>query len=135
MEKTLEELYGLEKRKVDLKRVQTKSGKWLELFKSPGRVIVEIDFPEFTCKCPKTSQPDFANINLTYIPKDWCLELKSWKYYLNSFRDEGHFHEEVTIIIEQDLRQALDPVKLSVEAEFNIRGGTQPVVTAGDYIG
>ena len=129
---TLEELYGLEKNKVELQRVQTRSGKWLEVFKSPGTCMVEIEFPEFTCLCPKTSQPDFATITVTYIPKNWCVELKSLKYYLNSFRDEGHFHEEVCVLIEKDLREILNPVKLVVEGEFNVRGGTYPTVTVGD---
>lgn len=132
---TLEELYGLEKHEVELKRVETKSGKWLEVFPNPGSVIVNIDFPEFTCKCPRTSQPDFANINVKYLPKEWCAELKSLKYYLNSFRDEGHFHEEVTYLIEQDLRGVLDPIKLRVTGEFNIRGGMEPTITAGDDLG
>ncbi len=131
---TLEELYGLNKKEVELKRVQTKSGKWLDLFKSPGQCMVEIEFPEFTCLCPKTSQPDFATINLIYIPKDWCVELKSLKYYLNSFRNEGHFHEGICCLIERDLRDVLEPVKLAIIGEFNVRGGAYPVITVGDDI-
>jgi len=134
-EESLESLYGLKKKDVELVRVQTKSGKWLELFKSPGNIIVDIDFPEFTCRCPRTGQPDFANINIKYLPGEWCVELKSLKYYLNSFRDEGHFHEAVTYTIEQDLRSILEPVKLRVEGEFNTRGGMQPTITAGDDLG
>jgi len=129
---TLEELYGLGRKEVELKRVQTVSGRWLELFKSPGNIKVEIEFPEFTCKCPRTSQPDFAMITLKYIPGEWCVELKSLKYFLNSFRDEGHFHEEVCVIIEGDLREALKPEKLSIIGEFNVRGGTYPKVIVGD---
>lgn len=134
MEKTLEELYGLRKHNVDLVRVETVSGKWLEKFKSPGPCIVDIDFPEFTSLCPKTSQPDFANINVKYIPRDFCVELKSLKYYFNSFRDEGHFYEEVTHIIYEDLKKFLTPVKMRVTAEFNVRGGAGVVVEAGDDI-
>lgn len=134
MEKTLEELYNLKRHEVELKRVQTKSGKWLEVFQSPGSCIVEVEFPEFTCLCPKTSQPDLATITLTYIPKDWCVELKSLKYFLNSFRNEGYFHEEVCILIEGDLREVLDPVKLAIIGEFNVRGGTYPTITVGDDI-
>lgn len=134
MEKTLEELYGLEKHGVELSRIETKSGKWLEMFKSPGRCIVDIDFPEFTSLCPKTSQPDFATINIKYIPKEWCVELKSLKYYFNSFRDEGHFYEEVAHIIYEDLKEALEPTKMRVSAEFNVRGGTDVIVELGDDI-
>ena len=130
--KTLEELYGLYKKEVGLERRQTISGKWLEIFKAPGKIIVTIEFPEFTCLCPRTSHPDFANITLKYIPLEWCVELKSWKYYLNSFRDEGHFHEEVVYMIEKDVRAVLEPVKLTIIGDFNVRGGTHPVIGAGD---
>ena len=134
MEKTLESLYGLEKKEVDLARIQTKSGKWLEVFASPGSVMVDIEFPEFTCNCPRTSQPDFATIRLIYVPDKLCVELKALKYYLNSFRDESHFHEEVIVLLEKDLREALKPLKLRVIGEFNRRGGLEPVVEAGDDI-
>lgn len=132
MEKPLEELYGLTRKDVGLARVRTISGRWLDLFESPGSIIVDIDFPEFTCKCPRTGQPDFAMINIKYIPKKYCVELKSLKYFLNSFRDEGHFHEEVIYLIEKDLRNILDPIKLKVTGEFNVRGGMYPKVEAGD---
>ena len=129
---TLEELYKLYKKEVGLERRVTISGKWLEIFKSPGKVLVTIDFPEFTCRCPRTSQPDFATITLKYISLEWCVELKSWKYYLNSFRDEGHFHEEVVHMIEKDVRKVLEPKRLTIIGDFNVRGGTHPVVGAGD---
>jgi len=132
--KNLEELYGIYKKEVGLERRQTISGKWLEVFPSPGKILVTIDFPEFTCKCPRTGYPDFATITLKYIPKGRCVELKSWKYYLNSFRDEGHFHEEVVHLIERDVRGVLDPMRLTVIGDFNVRGGTHPVVGAGDGI-
>lgn len=131
--KTLEEIYNIYRKEVDLKRVETPSGKTLEIFKSPGRVMVTIEFPEFTCRCPRTSHPDFANITIKYIPKDWCVELKAWKYYLNSFRDEGHFHEEVVHLIEKDARVVLDPEQLVIIGDFNVRGGTHPVIGAGDF--
>lgn len=130
--KSLEEVYGLSKKDVILQRIPTEFGKTLEVFASPGNVIVEIDFPEFTCLCPRTSQPDFANINIKYIPRDVCVELKSLKYYLNSYRNEGHFHEQVITIIEKDLRGVLLPIKLLVIGEFNRRGGMEPIVSAGD---
>ena len=131
---SLEELYGLEAGEVELKRVKTKSGKWLDMFKSPGPCIIDIDFPEFTSLCPKTSQPDFANVNVKYIPREWCVELKAWKYYLNSFRNEGHFYEEVTHIIYEDLQGVLNPIKMRVSSEFNVRGGTSVIVDVGDDI-
>lgn len=130
--KALEELYGLYKKEVGLERRQTVSGKYLEIFKAPGRILVTIEFSEFTCLCPRTSQPDFANITLKYVPGPYCVELKSWKYYLNSFRNEGHFHEEVVHLIEKDVRQVLEPERLIVIGDFNIRGGTHPIVSAGD---
>jgi len=131
---TLEELYNLSKHEVNLERVETISGRWLEKFPTPGQVLVTIDFPEFTCKCPRTSQPDFATMTIKYIPKDWCLELKSWKYYLNSFRDEGHFHEEVVSLIERDVRQAIEPKRLIIIGDFNVRGGTHPTIFSGDSL-
>lgn len=129
---SLEELYGLTKKDVGLERFRVRSDRWLEVFVSPGPVMVEIDFPEFTCKCPKTGQPDFAIINLKYIPKKYCVELKSFKYFLNSFRDEGHFHEEVIFLMAKDLVGVLDPVALHLSGEFNTRGGMSPIVEV-DY--
>ncbi|MBU1067917.1 preQ(1) synthase [Patescibacteria group bacterium] len=125
MEKTLEELYGVKSREVDLTRIETESGKWLELFSSPGPVLVSMDFPEFTCRCPRTSHPDFANIRVVYVPQDVCVELKSWKYYLNSFRDEGHFHEAVVWLISQDFVKATNPLAFHIAGEFNVRGGVE----------
>jgi len=133
-EKSLEELYNLKRQEVGLKRRKTPSGKYLEIFPSPGPILVSIDFPEFTCRCPRTSQPDFATITLKYIPNNWCIELKSLKYYLNSFRDEGHFHEEIVKLMEKDLREVLLPRKLTVIGEFDVRGGTYPTIFAGDNI-
>ena len=128
-------ILGIYKKEVGLERLETPSGKWLEVFKSPGKIIVTIEFPEFTCLCPRTGHPDFANITLKYIPLKYCVELKSWKYYLNSFRNEGHFHEEVVHLIEHDARKVLDPVKLTIIGDFNVRGGTHPVIGAGDNLG
>ena len=131
-EESLESLYGLKQNPVELKRVKTLSGKYLDMFKSPGKVLVKFPFPEFTCLCPKTSQPDFAEITLIYVPDKWCCELKSLKYYLNSFRNEGHFHEQVMILMERDLRTAIEPVKLFLRGKFNRRGGIEPEVEVGD---
>jgi 7-cyano-7-deazaguanine reductase len=130
--KTLEELYGLKQNPVSLSRVRTISGKYLEVFNSPGAVKIVVDFPEFTCLCPKTSQPDFATVILKYIPDKWCVEFKSLKYYLNSFRNEGHFHEEMTLLMYNDLKTVLGPRKLFLLGEFNVRGGTYPTISAGE---
>lgn len=92
--------------------------------------VVELECPEFTCVCPRTGQPDFAVVRVTYVPGPRLVELKSFKLYLWSFRDEGHYHEEVTNTILTDLVAALDPKKMVVEAEFNVRGGIRTVVKA-----
>lgn len=105
----------------------------LETFPNPrpGREY-EICFeaPEFTCVCPKTGQPDFAVIRIRYVPDDLCIELKSLKLYLWSFRDEGTFHETVTNQILDDLVAACLPRRMSVEGDFRIRGGIHTVVRA-----
>ncbi len=98
----------------------------LETFANPNPerdYHIRIDSPEFTCLCPKTGQPDFAEIKLDYVPDQRCVELKSLKLYYWSFRDEGHFHEKVTNMIAGDLIAALDPRYLKVTAIFNVRGG------------
>jgi len=89
-----------------------------------------MECPEFTCLCPKTGQPDFATIRIRYIPDKICIELKSLKFYLWSFRSEGAFHEAVTNRILDDLVAACRPRSMRVEADFNVRGGIHTVVTA-----
>ncbi|MGB5339698.1 MAG: preQ(1) synthase, partial [Gammaproteobacteria bacterium] len=84
---------------------------------------VRIRIPEFTCLCPKTGQPDFATLHLDYIPDRLCVELKSLKLYVWSFRDTGAFHEDVTNHIVDDLVAAAQPRWLRLRAEFNVRGG------------
>jgi 7-cyano-7-deazaguanine reductase len=79
--------------------------------------------PEFTCLCPKTGQPDFATLHLEYIPDQLCVELKSLKLYVWSFRDEGAFHEDVTNRILDDLVSACQPRFMRLRAEFGVRGG------------
>ena len=133
-EKTIEECYGIGKNPVVLIREKTLSGKWLEGFKSPGNVLVDISFPEFTCLCPKTGHPDFASIRIIYIPDKLCVELKAYKYYLNSFRNEGHFHEQVMVLLEAELRKFLRPTKLALIGDFNMRGGMEPYIEVGDGI-
>lgn len=100
--------------------------KEMETFANPNPerdYNIHIICPEFTCLCPKTGQPDFAVITLDYTPDTLCVELKSLKQYIWSFRDEGHFHEKVTNMIADDLIRLLDPRRLRVEAKFNVRGG------------
>ena len=96
----------------------------------PGRdYTIEMECPEFTCLCPKTGQPDFAILRISYIPEKLCLELKSLKIYLVSYRNEGGFHEKVTNIILDDLVSACRPRKMTIVGEFNVRGGIQTTVT------
>ena len=84
---------------------------------------IEFDCPEFTCVCPRTGQPDFATIRIRYVPDRACVELKSLKLYLWSFRDVGAFHEKVTNDICGDLVRLLSPRRLEVVGEFRVRGG------------
>jgi len=91
---------------------------------------VRFECPEFTCVCPLTGQPDFANVRICYVPDRRCVELKSLKLYLWSFRGEGHFHEAVTNLILDDLVALLEPRRMTVEGEFNVRGGIRTLVKA-----
>lgn len=96
---------------------------------NPGRDYeVRFECPEFTCLCPLTGQPDFAVIRIRYVPDQRCVELKSLKLYLWSYRDQGAFHERVTNQIADDLIAALSPRRLTVEGDFNVRGGIRTVV-------
>ena len=85
--------------------------------------LVKIETAEFTCICPKTRLPDFATIRIEYIPDEWCIELKSFKLYLVSFRGVGIFHEHVTNRILDDLVKASKPRYMKLEMEYNLRGG------------
>ena len=95
------------------------------------RYEVEMVCPEFTCVCPITGQPDFATFTITYVPGPRLVELKSLKLYIWSFRDEGHFHEDVTNSVLKDLVVALDPVEMRIVAAFNVRGGITTTVRTG----
>lgn len=100
--------------------------KTLETFENPKQsrdFHIHMEIPEFTCLCPKTGQPDFAIIYLDYIPDVLCVELKSLKLYMWSFRNEGCFHEAVTNQILDDLVAAIDPKFMRVTAKFYVRGG------------
>jgi len=98
---------------------------------SPARDYeIRFDCPEFTCLCPMTGQPDFATIRIRYAPGRLCVELKSLKLYLWSYRSEGAFHEAVTNRILDDLVSALGPRRMTIEGDFLVRGGIHTVVTA-----
>lgn len=109
----------------------TQPTKNLETFPNPRLdrdYIIEIECPEFTCLCPKTGQPDFATLTLEYVPDRLCVELKSLKLYIWSYRNEGHFHEDVTNRILNDLVAATRPRFMRVRAKFNVRGGLYTTV-------
>jgi 7-cyano-7-deazaguanine reductase len=114
-------------------RVAPKSHPILETFPNPepGRDY-EIRFtcPEFTCVCPRTGQPDHATLLITYVPDRSCVELKSLKLYLASYRNAGHFHEAVTNRILNDLTAVLRPRRMEIEGRFNVRGGIATVIHA-----
>jgi len=104
----------------------------LEVFDNqfPGRDYrIEIVCPEFTSVCPKTGQPDFGTLTFTYTPEATCVELKSLKLYLQSYRNEGIFYENITNVILDDLVAVLSPRWLKLEAAFNARGGITETVT------
>lgn len=90
---------------------------------------ISMKLPEFTCLCPMTGQPDFATLHLQYVPDRLCVELKSLKLYIWSFRDEGAFHEAVTNRILSDLVEAISPRYMKLTADFNVRGGIYTAVT------
>jgi len=116
--------------------MSTEPSRDLETFDNPrpGRSYeIRFEAPEFTCVCPMTGQPDFATIYIRYVPNERCVELKSLKLYFWSYRDFGAFHEDVTNRILDDLVAALDPVEMTVEADFYVRGGIHTVVEASHY--
>ena len=106
--------------------MSTRAAASLELFDNPNPerdYTIQVRIPEFTCLCPKTGQPDFATLLLDYVPDRQCIELKSLKIYIWSYRDQGAFHEAVTNQILDDLSSACSPRYMRVTAEFNVRGG------------
>ena len=113
--------------------MSTQQSRTLETFENPesGRDYdIRFDCPEFTCVCPRTGQPDFARLIIRYVPDKLCVELKSLKLYLWSFRDEGAFHEAVTNRILDDLVAAVAPRSMRIEGHFNVRGGIYTTVVA-----
>jgi 7-cyano-7-deazaguanine reductase len=111
----------------------TQASTTLETFDNPQPnrdFTIRIDIPEFTCLCPKTGQPDFATLHIEYVPDQTCVELKSLKLYVWSYRDEGAFHEAVTNRILEDLVAATHPRFMRLNARFNVRGGLYTTVIA-----
>jgi 7-cyano-7-deazaguanine reductase len=111
----------------------TSPSKTLETFANPQpdrQYTIRMRIPEFTCLCPKTGQPDFAVLNLEYVPDRLCVELKSLKLYIWSYRNEGAFHEAVTNRILDDLVAATAPRFMRLSAEFGVRGGIHTTVVA-----
>jgi 7-cyano-7-deazaguanine reductase len=111
----------------------TKPDKTLETFPNPAAArdySIRMRLPEFTCLCPKTGQPDFATLYLEYVPNKHCVELKSLKLYIWSFRNEGAFHEAVTNQMLDDLVAATKPRFMRLTAVFNVRGGVYTHVSA-----
>jgi 7-cyano-7-deazaguanine reductase len=95
------------------------------------RYVIDMSSPEFTCICPVSGFPDFATIHIHYVPKDWCVELKSLKLYINQFRDQGIYHEDVTNKILDELVELLDPWEMKVIADFQVRGNIHTIISAG----
>ena len=111
----------------------TERGSALETFPNPKPdrdYTIQIECPEFTSVCPVTGQPDFGTIRVHYIPDKSCIELKSLKLYIQSFRQEGIFYEAVTNAILDDLVAACAPRRMTVTGDFNVRGGIATVITA-----
>ena len=94
------------------------------------RYEVEFTCPEFTCLCPRSGFPDFATIHIRYVPDKWCVELKSLKLYINGFRNQKVFHEDVTNVIMDEMVELLDPWEIEVKGDFSVRGNIKTVVTA-----
>lgn len=113
--------------------MSTKPQKEIDSFENPfphRDYEVSFECPEFTCVCPKTGQPDFATIKIRYTPGPLCIELKSLKLYLWSYRNEGAFHERVVNQILEDLSKAVSPKSLEIIGDFYVRGGIHTVVKA-----
>lgn len=113
--------------------MSTAPSKQLETFPNPQperQYTIRMRIPEFTCLCPRTGQPDFATLHLEYVPDRSCVELKSLKLYIWSYRNEGAFHEAVTNRILDDLVRATEPRFMRLTAEFHVRGGIYTTIVA-----
>jgi len=105
----------------------------LERFENRTQVrkyTIEFACPEFTCLCPRSGFPDFATIKIRYVPHIYCVELKSLKLYINGFRNQKIFHEDVTNMILQELVDLLDPWEIEVVGDFSVRGNIKTIVTS-----
>ncbi len=116
--------------KIDLKTLTKLGGnatinRSLEVFPNhaPGQITVTLHCTEFTCLCPMTGQPDYAQIDISYVPDKFVVESKSVKLYLETFRNEGIFHEHLAVDIAQDFVKFLLPVSIDVTVKFHVRGG------------
>ncbi len=104
----------------------TQASESLETFPNPSvdrDYTIRMNVPEFTCLCPKTGQPDFATLDIEYVPDQLCVELKALKLYIWSYRDKGAFHESVSNKILDDIVEAISPRFIRIIAKFNVRGG------------
>ena len=100
-------------------------------YEFPGKEIkINVEIPEFTCICPFSDFPDFATIRIEYVPNERCIELKSLKLYINSFRNVKVFHEHVINMILEDFVTACDPLSVEIEGDFNVRGNIKTTVRA-----
>ena len=100
-------------------------------YEFPGREIkIKFEMPEFTCICPFSDFPDFATIRIEYVPNQRCIELKSLKLYINSFREVKIFHEHAINVILEDFVKACDPLSVDIEGDFNVRGNIKTTVRA-----
>ena len=100
-------------------------------YEFPGRAVkINFEIPEFTCICPFSDFPDFATIRIEYLPNERCIELKSLKLYINSFRDVKIFHEHVMNVILEDFVNACDPLSVEIEGDFSVRGNIKTTVRA-----
>lgn len=115
----------MEKTKIQKAKIET-----VKNINADRDYTVNIEFPEFTCVCPRTGLPDFANLKIEYIPDKLIIELKSLKLYFVSFRNVGTFHEDVVNKILDDLVAACQPRKMKISGEFSVRGGIKTTVTA-----
>ncbi len=119
-----------------MKNTKNKEIVEIEIFPNPfprRDYNIDMECPEFTCLCPKTGQPDFGILDISYIPDKLCIELKSLKIYLTSYRNEGGFHEKVVNIILDDLVSACKPKKMKIVGDFNVRGGIHTTVTVEHF--
>lgn len=127
--KKLKEQSNYEGRQDRIRKLKTPK---IEVWKNkyPDReYMIKLETAEFTCICPKTGLPDFAALRINYMPRKYCIELKSFKYYLNFFRNVGIFHEHAVNKIMEDIIKACRPRFLRIEAEFNPRGGITTTVS------